>query len=288
MKDLYAQDPFELAEDSIYRTRLPYPGIMEQPIFENRMPFEDPYESYDNDMAMEPSKISLYREGMRCDVNLKERACPDNERCLQYEKARFGICDCKIGFVRNKRMMCVPDEKFDESPDAKLSEEVLRMKGEERIPMKLKTGAEVQHLSVSVLSKSIELPENKAVLAAYPVPDEDTSGVSYNYTWTLISQPANDVNGTISGKTKKNIELQNLSEGVYKFKVVVSGQGWLGEAFANVTVLPKRRFNKAPLVRITPEQQIIKEPTNMAILDGSTSKVSVRTHRISRFIHYSI
>lgn len=45
----------------------------------------------------------------------------------------------------------------------------------------------------------------------------------------------------------------------------------IGEAFANVTVLPEKRFNKAPVVVITPAQQILKAPTSTAILDGSAS-----------------
>lgn len=79
------------------------------------------------------------------------------------------------------------------------------------------------------------------------------------------------MNGTTSDKTKSEIELKNLSEGLYRFKVIVSGKGWHGETFANVTVLPARRFNKPPQVVITPAQQTIKAPTNSAILDGSAS-----------------
>lgn len=110
-----------------------------------------------------------------------------------------------------------------------------------------------------------------AMLSAFPVPDERLSGVAYNYTWSLISQPNGDINGTMSDKTKSEIELTNLSEGLYRFKVVVSGNGWLGETFANITVLPQKRYNKSPIVIIKPAQQIIKEPTNSAILDGSAS-----------------
>lgn len=272
VRELYqSQDQIDLNEDAGFRARLPYQGIMETPLFGNRLPYEDAYETYDNDMAMDGSKIAMYREAMRCDPNGKLPICPENERCLQFTKNPFGICDCIYGYARNKQMKCVPEDV-----DGKLTEEILRTKtlSDERLAGKPKEeNVGIKKLSVSVISKTVQLPEKKAALAAFPVPDEDTNGVKYNYTWTLISQPTGDNNGTISGKTKKKIEMQNLSEGVYQFKVIVSGEGWLGEAFANVTVLPERRINKAPIVRITPEQQIIKEPTNLAILDGSTSKV---------------
>lgn len=284
----------DLTEDTAFRSRLHYPGIIDQSsFFENRLPlpYDENYETYDNDLAMEPSKISIYREAMRCNPNTKNSDCPENESCIRLTKDSFGICNCIYGFTRNKRMKCVPDDKMDETTDGKLTEEILRTKtvSDDRNADKPKDSSSPKKLSVSVVSKIVQLPENKAALAAYPVPDEGTNGIKYNYTWTLISQPAGDNNGTISGKAKKKIEMQNLSEGIYQFKVVVSGEGWLGEAFANVTVLPERRFNKAPVVRITPEQQIIKEPTNMAILDGSTSKVSeIITHRNYRSHQFSL
>lgn len=36
------------------------------------------------------------------------------------------------------------------------------------------------------------------------------------------------------------LKLSNLSEGLYMFKVGVSGPGVYGEAFANVTVMPRK------------------------------------------------
>lgn len=248
--------------DSIYRNRVSFGKYLDGPLGYGRLDLGDQYEPYENDLAMEESKISLSREGMRCDLQLADKDCPENEGCFLKRYAvndRFGVCKCKPGFERSKRMKCVP-----------------LILTEERLPEEdVMKPDMVGKLAVSVVSKTVQLPERKVALAAYPVPDENTSGVPYNYTWSLISQPTGDVNGTISDKTKKKIELQNLSEGLYRFKVVVSGKGWLGETFANVTVLPERRINTAPIVRITPMQQIIKEPTTLAILDGSTSTVSI-------------
>lgn len=258
------EDPSETGlSDSVYRNRVSFGKYLDGPLGYGRLDLADQYEPYENDLAMEQSKISMSREGMRCDLQLGDKDCPENEGCFLKRYAvddRFGVCKCKQGFERSKRMKCIPQP---------MNEDRLPPEGD------IVKSDMVGKLAVSVVSKIVQLPERKVALAAYPVPDEDTSGVVYNYTWSLIAQPTGDVNGTISDKTKKKIELQNLSEGVYRFKVVVSGKGWLGETFANVTVVPERRINTAPIVRITPMQQIIKEPTTLAILDGSTSTVSI-------------
>lgn len=93
----------------------------------------------------------------------------------------------------------------------------------------------------------------------------------YKYLWTVIDQPNGIMNGTISEQTKSKVSLTNLSEGVYIFRVKVSGNGSYGEAVANITVMPEKRINKIPEVIITPREQTIKLPTSVAILDGSTS-----------------
>lgn len=144
-------------------------------------------------------------------------------------------------------------------------------------------------LTVSVLSKEVRLPEREVSLAAYTISDDPAGNAAsqYKYLWSLISQPSGDVNGTMSDHTKDTIHLTNLSEGLYRFKVVVtedrqptqaaantSGQQQqqrTGQAFANVTVVPQKRINQSPRVHITPDHQTVKLPTNKAILDGSTS-----------------
>lgn len=280
--------------EHIYPDRLsynPYPNFMEKQLndaLDDRAygypRFSDlgPYQQYDsdNDLAAEESKVSILREA-QCTTNAK--SCGENEACMQLDsKSLLGVCRCNIGFVRNPFQKCVPEESnLNYSPD-NFNEKIKMIKHltenrEDPIDDSKSDSAEIDpkigHLAVSVVSKTVQLPDNKATLSAFPVPDEQTSGVSYNYSWSLISQPTGDNNGTMSDKTKSEIELTNLSEGLYRFKVMVSGKNWKGETFANVTVLPEKRFNKAPIVVIKPATQIIKAPTNSAILDGSASTV---------------
>lgn len=251
-----------------------------------------PYPPYDNDLVAEESKVSILRDA-QCTISGK--TCPENEACLQLDaKSPLGVCRCNIAYIRNSFGKCVPVDTNlnyqDLSDKMMLIKNALTAENREDPVDNMKVDSaeidpKVNHLSVSVVSKTVQLPDNKATLSAFPVPDEQTSGVPYNYSWSLISQPSGDVNGTTSDKTKSEIELTNLSEGLYRFKVVVSGQSWRGETFANITVLPlKRVYNKAPLVVIKPATQIIKAPTNSAILDGSAS--TVRFHYGIEFIQF--
>lgn len=236
----------------------------------------------DNDLAAEESKLSILRE-VPCTAS-DARSCGENEACLQPDPKSPGVCHCSLGYIRNSisekcilmesNMMADPDNFNQKMMIIKhLTENRENGVGESK-GKGGKLDPTIGHLAVSVVSKTVQLPDNKATLSAFPVPDEQTSGILYNYSWSLISQPSGDVNGSMSDKTRNEIRLTNLSEGLYRFKVVVSGKGWSGEAFANVTVLPEKRFNKAPIVVIKPAQQIIKAPTNSAILDGSSSTVN--------------
>lgn len=250
----------------------------------------EPYQQYDtNDLVAEESKDSILRD-VPCTINGK--SCAENEACLQLEpKSLVGVCRCNIGYTRNAYQKCVPDESNQGYP-ANFNEKMKMFNHltnkinredstnrEDPVDIDSKVGVEsaeidpktIGQLTVSVVSKTVQLPDNKASLSAFTVPDEQTSGVSYNFSWSLISQPSGDVNGTMSDKTKSEIHLTNLSEGLYRFKVIVSGKDCRGETYANITVLPEKRFNKAPIVIIKPAQQIIKAPTNSAILDGSAS-----------------
>lgn len=253
------------------------------PVYKNMAP----YQPYENDLVADESKVSSILREAQCTINGK--TCPENEACLQLDtKSGFGVCHCNIGFVRNAVQKCVPAETNFNYPD--LSDKMMFIKNaltavnredpvDENKMENTDIDMKVKQLSVSVVSKTVQLPDNTVTLSAFPVPDEQTSGVPYNYSWSLISQPSGDVNGTTSDKTKSEIELTNLSEGLYRFQVIVSGKGWKGETYANITVLPHRRVNKAPNVIIKPAQQIIKAPTNSAILDGSASTVCITNFR---------
>jgi hypothetical protein len=126
-------------------------------------------------------------------------------------------------------------------------------------------------LTVSVDSKNIQLPENEASLTAFVLPDESKTGDKYSYAWQLVAKPTSDINGTMTDQTKNVVRLSNLSEGVYSFKVTVTGNHSTGEGYSNVTVSRAKRINKPPTVTITPNKQVIKLPNKKAILDGSTS-----------------
>lgn len=266
--------------DILYRQRLPftYPNnILDEGYrFENEA---EPDPQYDGDLLMDESKISINREANRCLLDDTEKMCQENEECVPLANARFGICNCKFGFKLNKQFECVSVDSDAIQNAEQFTEKWMKIKAlnnenkENKMDVSEESSQQTGKLSVRVVSKTVQLPEKTVILAAFPVPDEQTSEVPYNYTWQLLSQPSGDGNGSMSDKTKSEIHLSNLSEGIYRFKIDVSGKGWHGETFANVTVLPERRINKAPMVQITPAQQIIKEPTSMAILDGSTSKV---------------
>lgn len=196
----------------------------------------DQYGQYDGDLAADETKISLLRDD-KCTIN--EKTCGENEACMQLNpKSTLGVCRCNIGYLRNALQKCIQVEpNMNYNPD-NLNEKLMMIKQlsqnrEDPVEDSKSESAEVEdakvgRLSVSVVSKTVQLPDKKANLSAFLVPDEQTSGVPYNFSWSLISQPNNDVNGTMSDKTKSEIQLANLSEGLYQFKVVVSGRGWRG------------------------------------------------------------
>lgn len=256
------------------------------------------YNPYDADGPLldEPGKYYPGTNLLICKVDGIDRtACPRYETCEPLVPSTAqGVCNCLPGYRRSKQGGCQKSPVYGN--DEELVSDVDRRKltkltldddmslydaksesaeapGSAAAAIASPIPSPIQKLSVSVISKDVQLPEKEVTLAAYTVPDEKTAGVPYEYSWTLISQPPGGVNGTMSDQTKDKIKLSNLSEGLYQFKVVVNGKGLKGEAFGNVTVLPEKRINKAPTVIITPKTQIVKWPTSGAILDGSSSKV---------------
>lgn len=96
----------------------------------------------------------------------------------------------------------------------------------------------VKQLLVSAVSKEVRLPENEVTLSAYTVPAE-RGNQHYNYAWSLLSQPEGHT-GTMTDQNRVTVKLSNLSEGLYTFKVAVSSPNAYGEAYANVSVLPRK------------------------------------------------
>lgn len=199
-----------------------------------------------------------------CEIGLG--LCGAYEACYQVlPKSRQGICTCIYGYTRNEENDCVPrfSSELIDMPASLLSPRV------QAIPAQLQLQQpQQQSITVSVASKDVRLPEKEAVLSAYTIPDEQTSGDVYEYAWSLISQP-NSSNGTISDQTKDRILLSNLSEGVYRFRVRVTGAHGQGEAEANLTVLAEQRALRPPQVTINPQVQTLRLPNSQAILDGS-------------------
>lgn len=223
-----------------------------------------------------------------CDPAI-DGGCPEKEVCVGLRPGdRKGICKCMLGYARNRLRDCVLRD-IDFGGD-KIVEKIFQSEGGPRhisllesIPVterQMNDGGaaaaaskeeQQTKIAVSVMSKEVQLPEKEVTLSAYTVPDEQSSGVPYKYLWTLITQPKGPMNGTISDQTKSKVKLSNLSEGLYTFKVSVTGNGTYGDAMANVTVFPEKRINRLPQVVISPSVQTIKWPTTNAILDGSAS-----------------
>ncbi|XP_058057134.1 dyslexia-associated protein KIAA0319-like protein [Anopheles bellator] len=208
-------------------------------------------------------------------------ACPRNELCARVvPNLREGICTCVEGFKRNEKKLCLPKQQPISDtiavPQMLSAAQQQTMKVEEPLPSPMRSSV-AKDLTVSVVSKDVRLPTNEATLSAYVIPDETTSGDRYSYLWTLVSQPKGDNNSTIADQTKSVAKLSGLAEGLYQFKVTVSGQnGSYGEAFMNITVLPEQKINQPPRVVITPANQTVRLPNHEAILDGSGSGDDVK------------
>ncbi|XP_055595253.1 dyslexia-associated protein KIAA0319-like protein [Uranotaenia lowii] len=213
---------------------------------------------------------------LTCNVN-DPHSCPKNELCVRVTTSSTGLCACVKSYERNGNGECMKEKQLYAVPQTLTAQKLIMdnihsKSGETDEANQEPTN--VKKLTVSVLSKDVRLPNNEAILTAYVVPDEDSSGDKYTYSWSLISQPSKgDSNATIADQTKQQAKLSKLTEGLYRFKVTVTGRnGWYGEAYPNITVLPEQKINKPPEVIITPTEQTVKLPNQKAILDASASK----------------
>ncbi|XP_013097852.1 dyslexia-associated protein KIAA0319-like protein [Stomoxys calcitrans] len=267
-------DDFPLAEKRVKQL------LMSSPLDENEGILPEDLSYYRANLSPESAALTNF---LTCSPDMTSEGatrCALNEECVSVD-TNTGICKCIRGFVRNHLRVCVPDSMdynlMDETGAAHnimmasaSSNEATTMQKPETEPTP-KTEPN-KKLMVSVVSKEVRLPEKEVTLAAFTVPDEQSSNTKYKYLWTLINQPKSPMNGTISDQSQSKVKLSNLSEGLYTFKVTVTGDnGTYGEGMANVTVLPEKRINRVPQVIITPSEQTIRQPTTNAILDGSTS-----------------
>ncbi|XP_045774500.1 dyslexia-associated protein KIAA0319 [Maniola jurtina] len=239
---------------------------------EEQQNFDKYTDSNDNEMML----ASRFLEKISCEVGADD--CPYNAECIPLGlKTRNGICKCILGTVENTQGTCIPPHRpfsghkgpTEPIESMKKSEALISdMKSDD---LKMDKPTPHQNLTVSILSKQVQLPENEVTLAAYTIPDEKSTMSHYNYIWTLVDQPKGGFTGNMI-QNDGTVTLKDLTEGQYRFKVTVNSTNYYGEGFANVTVLPPKRVNTPPLVVITPQSQTVKLPNSGAVLDGSASK----------------
>ncbi|XP_018324122.1 dyslexia-associated protein KIAA0319-like protein [Agrilus planipennis] len=228
-------------------------------ILNNPTEFEKAYKE-----AMIQMDESNFNFASGCTIGNPE-ACEINEECIQnHPKSRSGTCRCKTGFARSPSGLCTLVLDFKD----KGIHDVLNGFSEQILPVSSSTNTSLKQLTITVESKEVKLPENEVTLTAFIDPPATEKG-GYQYDWNLIQQP--EGNAAVKHQNGEQLQLSQLSEGLYTFKVTASNDVSYGEAFTNVTVLPPSRVNKPPVVVITPANQTVKLPNTGAVLDGSSS-----------------
>lgn len=227
-------------------------------------------------MEMDESTIGYQPPIKPCLPGLENDSCPDLEECVAIMDVTIkGFCNCRVPLVRYGRK-CIRKPLIKTGMNEKILRQNIKFNGidgeEQSAALNDKSvEPEKTQLSISVESKNIQLPDNEASLSAKVSPDEKDIGDKYTYSWVLVQKPEKDTNGTITDQTKETVKLSNLSEGLYRFKLTISGTNSYGEAFSNITVSRANRINTPPVVVITPKSQVIKLPNQKTILDGSAS-----------------
>ncbi|XP_026321245.1 dyslexia-associated protein KIAA0319 [Hyposmocoma kahamanoa] len=231
-------------------------------------------DSPENDMVMDATS---FLGKIACEVGAADD-CPFNSECIPIGlKLRNGICKCVPGTEENAQGTCVQTLRpFAKGPTMQMDslKKSVEMIGDSRnddLKIESSSPKSVQNLTVSVLPKQVQLPDNEVTLSAYTIPDEKATNEHYNYVWTLVNQPKGGFTGNMN-QNGATVTLTDLTEGQYQFKVTVNGSSYYGEGYANVTVLPPQRINTPPQVVITPQSQTVKLPNSGAVLDGSASK----------------
>lgn len=181
---------------------------------------EQPFGAYEPDAAAPDDTTAKYYPGTGLLMCKMDAECPRYESCVPLVASTVrGVCNCRSGYERIKQGSCIKAYSSDDdtvdggdragsAADRQLAKalgyDLLYEQGSkadsssEMAPVP----SPLQKLSVSVVSKDVQLPEKEVTLAAYTVPDEKTAGVRYEYSWTLIAQPPGGVNGTMSDQTK--------------------------------------------------------------------------------------
>ncbi|CAG0897405.1 unnamed protein product [Darwinula stevensoni] len=211
------------------------------------------------------------RDATPCVVGMFD--CQEYEECTPVNnKSKNGLCYCVKGYQRDSMGTCVQLS----AQQAALYPDVLASSGEDLLEetdmTKTTTTTErlFEKLIVSVMNKTIQLPENSTSLSVVAIPSPPL-GTSYEYRWVVVSRPPGDDSGTMSNTNSNQMKLSKLKAGTYLFNVSVSGEYLYGDAMANLTVLPPIRRNLPPVAMVNPKNQTLILP-NMAVLDASASQ----------------
>ncbi|KAG5899774.1 hypothetical protein JTB14_006109 [Gonioctena quinquepunctata] len=217
----------------------------------------------DRNMLRDLLKEESFEKSFICEVGL-DNNCMLNEECVpEHPKSRAGICQCRIGYIRNANGECMSIilEESSLRPNLPtLTERILDVENKS-LPVTQTL------LTVKADSKEVRLPVDEVTLVATVVPGDTDK---YQFVWTSLHQPGSST--AVKHQNGGQLHLEKLTEGIYSFKVSASTPTASGETFVNVTVLPAKRINTPPTIVITPANQTIKQPNSAAVLDASSSK----------------
>lgn len=189
--------------------------------------------------------------------------CPTHEECVVLNtKRRNGVCRCVEGFTRDPVSQRCTGAKNATPSDEAPPKSAATSAPTTTTPYPLVVSAGDNHV--------LYLPENEVILSAY-VFKEVKEGTQYQYQWTLVSHPEGEETGVMQDQNTNTLKLSKLRVGLYTFRVAVTGNSSYGESTVNVTVLPPKRKNKAPVAVIQPNNVTVKLPNKETVLDGSFS-----------------
>ncbi|KAL1486080.1 hypothetical protein MTO96_031535, partial [Rhipicephalus appendiculatus] len=199
--------------------------------------------------------------------------CLKNEECVTSgPRRRTGTCRCRQGFTKDPVSgSCTGPQNASLSSQAVPTVPPMSSSTTKAAAAASPTTTTPYPLIVSAgENKELHLPENEVVLSAYALKGGG-DGNKFQYQWTLVSHPDGEETGVMQDQNTQALKLSHLREGLYTFRVAVTGNNSYGEATTNVTVLPPKRINKPPVAIIQPDNVTVKLPSKDTVLDGSFS-----------------
>ncbi|KAL3246022.1 hypothetical protein MRX96_057994 [Rhipicephalus microplus] len=202
--------------------------------------------------------------------------CLKNEECVTSgPRRRTGTCRCRQGFTKDPVSgSCTGPQNASLSSQAVPTAAPLSSSSTKAAAAASPTTTTPYPLIVSAgENKELHLPENEVVLSAYALKGGG-DGNKFQYQWTLVSHPDGEETGVMQDQNTQALKLSHLREGLYTFRVAVTGNNSYGEATTNVTVLPPKRINKPPVAIIQPDNVTVKLPSKDTVLDGSSQTMT--------------